>query len=365
MHILFDISAHGLGHLAQAGPVIEQFATRRPACDLTVRTGLDREILQRRIAAPFSYQRSEDDFGLVMATSFVVDRPATARRYVELHARFDRAVDALAAKMLTARVDMVVANVGYLSLAAAQRAGLRNLAFSSINWRDVVRHYCANEPGVGPVLIEMEACYRRCDAFLRLVPGTAMGEFETTPVDSLVVSVGADRRRELRARLGLGPEQIAIAFSFTDGERQPPPSFSAADARNILCVGPRIWAGRPAWISFEEAGLPFVDLVRSVDLIVAKPGYGIVTEAACAGAPTLLLPRDDWPETSATSEWHQRHGRFETTQTPLPSLSAHELIEAHARLSAKQTSGPLRTDGAETIALTIAALLDQLIHVGA
>jgi len=59
----------------------------------------------------------------------------------------------------------------------------------------------------------------------------------------------------------------------------------------------------------------FVDLVRSCDVLITKPGYGLITESGCNGTPTLILPRPDWPETSALREWIGYHGRSLTLST--------------------------------------------------
>jgi len=52
MHLLVDISAHGLGHLAQTAPVLDALASRLPTMRLTVRSALTRQQLARRIGAP-------------------------------------------------------------------------------------------------------------------------------------------------------------------------------------------------------------------------------------------------------------------------------------------------------------------------
>jgi predicted glycosyltransferase len=43
--------------------------------------------------------------------------------------------------------------------------------------------------------------------------------------------------------------------------------------------------------------------------LISKSGYGIVTEAACNGIPTLLVPREGWPEEPPLRDWLGQHGR--------------------------------------------------------
>src|ERR1700730_10578588 len=53
----------------------------------------------------------------------------------------------------------------------------------------------------------------------------------------------------------------------------------------------------------------FIDLVRSSDVLISKPGYGLVTESACNGVPIVLASRPRWPEETSFRAWLARHGR--------------------------------------------------------
>ena len=61
--------------------------------------------------------------------------------------------------------------------------------------------------------------------------------------------------------------------------------------------------------ALEPLGLPIIDLVRSVDAILTKPGYGTFSEAACNGTPVLYVRRDNWPEQDYLIDWLQHNAR--------------------------------------------------------
>jgi L-arabinokinase len=46
----------------------------------------------------------------------------------------------------------------------------------------------------------------------------------------------------------------------------------------------------------ERAGVDYVDLVGAADVVVTKPGYGIVSDAIAAGTRMLYTDRGDFPE---------------------------------------------------------------------
>jgi L-arabinokinase len=82
---------------------------------------------------------------------------------------------------------------------------------------------------------------------------------------------------------GFDPALLAKIPAFTFLVSDPAPSLPA----NVRLVG----------ISeMEAAKLDYVDLVGAADIVVTKPGYGIVTDAIAAGTRMLYTDRGDFPE---------------------------------------------------------------------
>jgi L-arabinokinase len=49
-------------------------------------------------------------------------------------------------------------------------------------------------------------------------------------------------------------------------------------------------------VSRQAAGMGYQDLVRAADVVVTKPGYGIVSDAIAAGTRIVYTERGDFPE---------------------------------------------------------------------
>lgn len=321
MRLLVDISAHGNGHLAQTAPVLSELRAMVPDIDVVIRSGLPRERLARRIDEPFETIESDDGFGLVMADPVTVDPQTSVRRYGELHADLDGRIEAIAGEIRRNEIDAVLANVGYLPLAAAKRAGVPALAFSSINWRDVLSDYA---PDAGEFLTDMARCYGEADLFLQLLPGVSVPEFATATLNAPVAGRGKTRRDDLSIRLNAAKGARIVLFASAEGEAAPQIDLPG----DVLAIGPDSWPERPGWFGIEKTGLPFLDLVASADLVVAKPGYGIVCESVLAQTPLLLCGRNDWPETAAFIAWMNDHDGGSHAAKRVPEISAGELATA-------------------------------------
>ena len=79
---------------------------------------------------------------------------------------------------------------------------------------------------------------------------------------------------------------------------------------DVFWLVPAVWNPRRRdMAALESLGMIFIDVLRSVDALITKPGYGSFVEAACNGTPVLYAPRVDWPEETFLVNWLQKHGR--------------------------------------------------------
>lgn len=309
MHLLVDISAHGLGHLAQTAPVLEALAALVPGLRLTVRSALPRERLARRIGAGFAHVCEARDFGFVMHNAVDIDLAASAQRYREFHARWPQRVAAEADWLRQRRIDAVLSNVAYLPLAAAGAASIPAAGLCSLNWADLFAHYFAAEPWAAAIHAQMLAAYNAGRGFLRITPGLPMTDLKRLHEIAPIARIGRRDRARVARLLDLRESARWVLLAMGGMEfRLPVESWPQVAGVNWLAPG--AWRlKRDDARAVEVAGLHFGELLASVDAVVTKPGYGTFVEAACGGIPILYLQRDDWPETPHFAAWLGLHAR--------------------------------------------------------
>jgi len=302
MHLFADITAHGLGHLAISAPVLNALAELAPGLRLTVRSRVPENKLRERIVPPFTLIAAASDFGYVMHDALRIDHAASAVAYRAAHADWLQRVAAEADFLRELAPDVVLSNVAYLPLAGAKLAGIPALAVCPLNWADLFAHFFGNEAWAAPIHAQILAAYRAANTFLRLTPGMPMADL---PRLETIAPIAA---RGTRNDLGLGAgRNILIALGGFD-HRLPVDAWPCLPGTRWLV--PAAWqCQHPDAVSIESFGLPFTDLLASVDAVITKPGYGTFTEAACNGTPVLYQRRDDWPEQDCLIDWLQAHGR--------------------------------------------------------
>jgi hypothetical protein len=289
MHLLVDISAHGLGHLAQTAPVIEAIKARQPGLQLTIRSALRRQQLARRIATNFEHILEARDCGFVMHNAVDIDFDATAHAYRDFHSNWQDQVSNEAEWLQSNRIDAVITNVAYLPLAAAATVGVPAASLCSLNWADLFSHYFADEPWAAKIHKEILAAYMRADSFLRLTPGLPMANFSNALDIGPIACVGRHDRSRLSQLLGIDQDKRWILLTMGGMEfRLPIESWKPVPG--VTWLVPSAWqVQRQDVRAFDNPDIAFSDVLASVDAVVTKPGYGTFVEATCNSIPIVYL----------------------------------------------------------------------------
>jgi hypothetical protein len=320
-HLVVSISGHGFGHVAQTAPALNRLQERMPQLRLTVRSAVPLVHLRSRIQAPFTHLPGEGDIGMAMSSAIDIHVEESRAAYRAFHVDWDRRVAEEAHLLRELGADMVLSNVGYLPLAGAQRAGIANAALCSLNWFDIYRHYCGDDPdsirtdpstGSGRtedeiIAAQIHACYAEADAFLRITPGLAMEHLPNLVPVAPIAAVGNNRRDELDHRLKLSQEERLVLVSLGGiASRLPIERWPRIDG--VRWLAQQSWrVEHPDAIVIESLPMSFDDLLASSDALICKPGYGSFVEAACSGTPVLYVSRADWPESPALAGWLRQH----------------------------------------------------------
>jgi hypothetical protein len=319
MRLLVDITAHGWGHLSQTAPIMTTLRDYYPGLELIVRSGLPSALVAQRLPGITKHHHSDTEFGLVMESPFQVARAATLQRYQSIHTGLERNIEYLAGLIVAERCDAVFTNIGYIAIAAAQRASVPSIACSSLNWSDVFSTYCGHMPDAVPILESMDTAYSKASLFIRLVPGMPMHKLATHPIARPISRVGKNKRALLIETLGLTNNSTIVLCSFGGMLPPEPPPF-AFKRDGLIVVGPRAWSELGV-IPVDDLPIPYADVLASVDAVVTKPGYGIVSELGCTATPAIMVSRGDWPEEPYLLNWLARHGRY-VSVTDVRELSA-------------------------------------------
>ena len=307
MQLLVAITAHGFGHGAQVSAVVNALRKRQPQLRLTIQTSLPEAFLRRRIRGGFEYLGRPADFGLVMNSALDIDLEASAAAYAELHSDWQQRVDEESRWLELLAPELVLADVPYLTLAAANQAAIPSAALCSLNWADIYRHYFRHRKEARKVLAQMESAYRSARVFLCPEPSMSMPFLDNRVAIGSVAAQGCCRRDELMHQLGLGGRQSLVLVAPGGVKTRFAMEHWPVDRGIHWLVSERWRVQHPNVSPLENTGLSFTDLVASCDAVLGKCGYGTVTECVVNATPLMYIPRPDWPEEQVLLRWLDDH----------------------------------------------------------
>ncbi len=355
--VLFAVSGHGFGHLGQTAPVIQALKRERPALDIIVRSSVPAFKLQEKLGDIARIESAKVDIGMIQKDALHIDCDKTADQYAQFHQHWERLLHDEKLALLRLSPDLVVANIPYLTLAAAQQLGIPTIAFSSLNWAEIYQYFFGQRHESQAILKQMLIAYNQASCFLQPAPAMKMPGITNAISIGAVAEIGRDVSGHLRSRLSIG-SSVALVLVSLGGMELKTACENWPRFPGIRFLVPESWRSRhPDTSALETLGYPFVDVMRSSDVLIAKPGYGSFVEAACSGKPVLYLPRKDWPEAKILIDWLNDHGTCK--EIGYEAFQAGALHDDLQQLLAQATPKRMAPTGAYEASKTICHYLGQ------
>jgi L-arabinokinase len=356
------VSGHGFGHSTRTAEVLRAVRGRDPRLPITVCTSTPGFLFEGIVAPPLALRRVECDVGLVQKDALVIDEEGTAAAWLEFARGWDALVAGEAAWLERSGARLVLGDIPPLAFAAGAQAGLRSVGLSNFSWDWIYGHLGGRHPALAEASAHCREVYRRADLLLRLPFAGNLAAFRCIEDIPLVVRKPPTARAEARRRLGLD-DRPAVLLSF-GGLGLPglqPAAFGSLAGYQLLLTG-RAGDGRlPSNLrrldgeALDTVGLSYPDLVGAADVVVTKPGYGIVADCIGAGTRLVYTDRGDFPEYPIMIAEMPRY---------LPAVFASNDEVREGRLGraiegvlAMPFPDPPRTDGADVAAERLLGLL--------
>ena len=356
------VSGHGFGHSTRTAEVLREVRARAGGLPIAVRTSAPAFLFEGVIAPPLEVHPVQCDVGLVQHDALGIDEAGTAAAWRAFSEGWDHRVAAEAAWLRREGARLVLADIPPLAFAAAARAGVPSIALGNFSWDWIYAHLAGREPVLAEAATRAAEAYAAAELLLRLPFAGDLSAFRRIEDVPLVARKPRVGKAEARARLGLDARPaILLSFGGLGLPGLQPAGFGALRGYQVLLGGQAVRASSPANLrhldarTLESAGLGYSDVVGAVDVVVTKPGYGIVTDCIGAGTRLVYTDRGDFPEYPIMVAEMPRY---------LPAVFASNeeirqghLVRALEAVQAIPFPAPSRTDGAAVVADRLLARL--------
>ena len=297
-HIAYYISSHGYGHGVRSCDIICALNRLYPDVSVTMTTDMPASFLRNRLGTDRNAIRSGSfDVGMVQLDSIRVDVPATLKKVLALYARKSEWIESEMAFLRENGISLVVVDIPAIPVEAAKKLGLPVVAVGNFGWDWIYSEFAETDPVWRALIREFEQGYGKVDLLLRLPFAEPMKAFPKIEDVPLVATPGWSRREELVKLTGCDPKKKWVLLSFTslDWDDGALSTAEALSAYEFFTVKPLEWR-RKNIHAIDRNRIPFSDVLASVDVVISKPGFGLMSECVVNRKPLIYADRADFRE---------------------------------------------------------------------
>jgi L-arabinokinase len=354
--VVYYISGHGYGHAVRSCQVIQSLKKACPELEFHIRTTAP-QWLFRPLSFPFCYYSHRIDVGILQKDSLDMRIQETLSACQRLHDKVPRLIEEEIAFIKKKDIRLVIGDIPPLCFEIAAQLSLPSVAITNFTWAWIYRAYLPRFPSFLPLILEMENFYRKATLALFLPFSCDLEIFPNRRSIPLIARVSALDKIEARKRLALPASAKIVLVSFGGFGLERLPWERLKRLREFFFVTTTAVSKKEKnFLVLPEAQGHYEDLVRAADVVVSKPGYGIVADVIAHRVPILYTPRGDFPEYPFLAEALNQWATCEFI--PQEKLLTGEIGPYLRRLMRKQQNWPdIPLNGTQVAAERILELL--------
>ena len=310
--IVFYISGHGFGHASRSIEVINAILAKRPETRIGVRTSAPRWLFDLTVKGKVSYSTLECDTGVVQVDALTLDEADTIRRASSFHSDLVTRAASETRALRELGAGLIVGDVPPLAFSVGASAGIPSIALSNFTWDWIYADY--PRVRLAPSLLPaIRGAYAKASMALRLPMSGGFESFTNVKDIPFVARHSTKTREEVAKLLKLPTDKPFVLASF-GGYGLPgldTEMLSKFKKHTVLMAStgtisrarketPTV-ERKGSFVSINEeamyvAGVRYEDLVAAAEVLVTKPGYGIISEAIANDTAVLYTSRGHFPE---------------------------------------------------------------------
>jgi hypothetical protein len=296
--IAYYVTSHGYGHGVRSCSIIRAINELYPQMNVRIVSKLPSDFLTNHLGSDRNSVRAEAfDVGMFQLDSIRVDVSATLAKVQEFYARRKELVEREATFLRQEGIRLIVADIPALPFEAAAVAGIPRVAVGNFGWDWIYSEFVPRDPQWKLFVDIISEQYAKTDLLLRLPFCEEMRAFPRVEDIPLVASPGNAKRAKIAAMTGCDPAKKWVLLSFTTLEWDEPAlaQVERISDYEFFTVRPLEWQ-RQNIHALDADQIGFSDVLASMDAVVTKPGFGIVSDCIVNQKPLIYADRTDFLE---------------------------------------------------------------------
>lgn len=289
--IAFYITGHGFGHAIRAVTVMKALRAARPDIEICIRTRAPRALIEREVPPPVFLEQVQTDTGGYERSLLFSDPEKTIAVARDFYARIEPIIESEVAFVKSAKIDLVLSDVPPAASEIAARAGVPSVVVANFTWDRIYAEYPESEA----IVEQIRGYYEKTTLALEVPLGHPIDVFPRRERIPLIARKAEADAARTRRELGVEDGQVAVLLALK-GDETAGRRLRVDDATIRLYTFSAIEGDGVIRLD-EEWQTRFPEVLAACDVVLSKPGYGIVSECIANKRPLLHLPREGFLET--------------------------------------------------------------------
>lgn len=357
--VAYYVTAHGYGHGVRSCDVIRALNRLYPKLPIVVVSNHPPSFFRNRLGEGlYTIRPGSFDFGMVQLDSIRVNVQESLKGVLQLYDHRKELVAQEVDFLKSYRIGLVVVDIPGIPLESAELLGIPSIAVANFSWDWIYSAYVAADPRWESQVRIYQYEYSKTDLLLRLPFSPEMRAFPRVEDIPLVASPGQNRRHEIAGLTGADSRKEWILVSFTTLEWNDAALDNVArlDACEFFTVLPLEWR-RGNIHAIDRDAICYSDVIASMDGVITKPGFGILSDCLVNKKPLIYADRSDFLEYAVLEAAIKKY--FKHLHIPAEKLYRGEVGEAIEKLwSQPEPSMTLASGGAAVAARRMREYLD-------
>jgi hypothetical protein len=374
--IVFYVSGHGFGHASRTIEVINAVLAKRPETRIGVRTAAPRWLFDLTVKGKVAFSTLECDTGVVQIDSLTLDEADSIRRAWSFHSDLVTRAASETRILRELGAGLIVGDIPPLAFAVGAAAGIPSIAIGNFTWDWIYADYprVRLAPSLLPAL---RGAYAKGSMALRLpmsagfesfsnvkdIPFIARHATRTKEETCKALKIAADKPIALLSFGGYGLQGLDTELLTKFKKHIVVTTVSNPQGRTRKDTPPAERNGALVTVNEEvmyNLGVRYEDLVAAADVVVTKPGYGIVAESIANDTAVLYTSRGHFPEYDVLVEEMPKYLRtaFISQEDLFAGKWESHLDKLRAQPKPKNYKKP-ETNGADVAADILLKALDK------
>ena len=292
MKLAVYITGHGFGHATRAVSVMKALILRFPGIHLYIRTLAPEQIFHALGKENYELEPIQLDTGGFERNVLFTDVERTVSEALKFYPQAETVIASEVEFIQKNSIEGVLFDVPPMAAEIAHRAGIPSIAYANFTWDVIYEDY----PGAESLVELFRQWQAKTTLALEIPLGHPVTVFPRRERIPIIARQSQANRREVRDQLGVHDHQIVVLTAFRGAELHGNP-LECLDDR-ILFLGFGELPGKSVRLLDDQWQFRFPDLVLACDVVLSKPGYGIVSECIANQSAFLHLPRQGFAETA-------------------------------------------------------------------